>query len=76
MILLLKMIRKKNIYDSERKKLLYSQFVLFHLLKRLGHKVNPENFSIIKTADRKKIMMKSVKRFFLGWDGNFQSLDK
>ena len=37
-----------------RKKFLYSQFVLFHLLRRRGHDCNPENFTMIKTKNGKK----------------------
>ena len=39
--------------DLKRKKFLYSQFVLFHILRRRGHDCRPENFTMIRTDDRK-----------------------
>ena len=46
-------------YDLERiklgrKKFLNMNYVLFHLLKQLGHKVDPNNFPKIKTEKTKK----------------------
>ena len=56
-------------YDLERiklgrKKFLNMNYVLFHLLKHLGHKVDPNNFTLLKTEKAKKLTMKSWKRFF------------
>ena len=46
-------------YDLERiklgrKKFLNMNYVLFHLLKHLGHKVDPNNFSLMRTEKAKK----------------------
>ena len=46
-------------YDLERiklgrKKFLNMNYVLFHLLKQLGHKVDLNNFSLLKTEKTKK----------------------
>ena len=53
-----------------RKKFLYSQFVLFHLLKRRGHACNPENFTMIKTKSGKEIHNDICRLVFerLGWE--------
>ena len=45
-------------FDEEksfgRKKFLNMNYVLFHLLKQLGHDVDEKNFSLMKTEERKK----------------------
>ena len=40
--------------DLSRKKFLYSQFVLFHILRKRGHDYCPENFMMIRMDDRKR----------------------
>ena len=42
------------VIGKERKKFLNLEYVLFHLLKRLGHKVKKKIFSLIKTEDIKQ----------------------
>ena len=56
--------------DLTRKKFLYSQFVLFHILRRTGHDCHPENFTMIRTDDRKKAHNEICKLIFerLGWE--------
>ena len=53
-----------------RKKFLYSQFVLFHLLRRRGHDCNPENFKMIRTKSGKKTHNDICRLVFerLGWE--------
>ena len=45
-------------------------YVLFHLLKQLGHKVDPNNFSLMKTEKARKEHDEILKRIFskLGWE--------
>ena len=56
--------------DLMRKKFLYSQFVLFHILRRRGHDCRPENFTMIRTDDRKKAHNEICRIIFeiLGWE--------
>ena len=56
--------------DLTRKKFLYSQFVLFHMLRRRGHDCHPENFTMIRTDDRKKAHNEICRLIFkrLGWE--------
>ena len=56
--------------DLTRKKFLYSQFVLFHILRRRGHDCRPENFTTIRTDDRKKAHNEICRLIFerLGWE--------
>ena len=53
-----------------RKKFLYSQFVLFHLLRRRGHDCNPENFNMTRTKSGKKTHNDICRLVFerLGWE--------
>ena len=53
-----------------RKKFLYSQFVLFHLLRRRGHACNPENFTMLKTKSGKKAHNNICKLVFEDLVGN------
>ena len=45
-------------------------YVLFHLLKQLGHKVDESHFSLIKTEERKKNHDEIIGKIFrkLGWE--------
>ena len=62
-------------YDLERiklgrKKFLNINYVLFYLLKHLGHKVDPNNFSLLKTEKAKKTHDEICQNIFskLGWE--------
>lgn len=59
--------------DIDRKNFINTQYVLFQLLKRHKHKCNEEDFSILKTTDRKTFHDEITKKLFetLGW--NFKS---
>ena len=62
-------------YDSlvrDRKKFIYSQSVLFHLLRRRGHDYRPENFTMIKNKDTIKKHNDICRLVFerLGWTYN------
>ena len=65
---------RKNFFFAKgglvRKKFLYSQFVLFHLLRRRGHVCNAENFTMIKAKSGKKTHDDICKLVFkrLGWE--------
>ena len=52
-----------------RKKFLNMNYVLFHLLKHLGHKVDLNNFSLLKTEKVKKNYDEICEKIFLklGW---------
>ena len=52
-----------------RKKFLNMNYVLFHLLKQLGHKVDLNNFSLMKTEKARKEHDEIIRRCFskLGW---------
>ena len=53
-----------------RKKFLYSQSVLLHLLRRRGHDCNLENFTVIRTKNGMKINNDICRLIFerLGWE--------
>ena len=53
-----------------RKKFLNMNYVLFHLLKHLGHKVNESHFPLLKTESRKKNYDEICEQIFkkLGWE--------
>ena len=53
-----------------RKKFLNMNYVLFHLLKHLRHKVDENNFPLLKTEDRKKNHDEICEKIFrkLGWE--------
>ena len=61
-------------FDEEkrfgRKKFLNMNYVLFHLLKQLGHKVDESHFSLMKTEERKKNHDEIIGKIFgkLGWE--------
>ena len=62
-------------YDLQRiklggKKFLNMNYVLFHLLKHLGHKVDPNNFPMLKTEMTKKKYDEILEKIFskLGWE--------
>ena len=59
--------------DIERKNFINTQYVLFQLLKRHKHPCKEEDFSILKTTDRKTFHDDITKKLFefLGW--NFKS---
>ena len=56
--------------DLSRKKFLYSQFVLFHVLRKRGHDYRPKNFTMIRTDDRKKAHSEICRLILerLGWE--------
>lgn len=58
---------KKN--EKNRKKFLYSQYVLYHLLKKNNHIFELKNFTMIKTEERKNKHDKICKKIFnnLNW---------
>ena len=56
-------------YDLERIKLgrnkfLNMNYVLFHLLKQLGHKVDPNNFPLLKTEKTKNKYDEIMEKIF------------
>ena len=55
--------------DLSRKKFMCSQFVLFHILRKRGHDCDSENFTIIRTEDRKRTHNEICRLIFerLGW---------
>ena len=58
------------VIGKERKTFLNLEYVLFHLLKRLGHKVKKNNFSLTKTEDIKQNHDEILENIFLklGWE--------
>ena len=56
--------------DSSRKKFLYSQFVLFHILRKRGYDCRPKNFTMIRTDDRKRAHNEICRLIFErpGWE--------
>ena len=59
--------------DIPRKNFIHTQCVLFLLLKRHKHKCNKENFSILKTYDRKVMHEYICSQLFMAMGWNFES---
>lgn len=60
----------RNYSDSSRKNFINTQYVLFQLLRKHGHNCNKEDFSNLKTVDRKFFHESILKKIFfeLGWN--------
>ena len=58
------------VIEKERKKFLNMNYILFHLLKRLGHPVDKKNFTLIKTEKARIEHEEICKRIFkkLEWE--------
>ena len=62
----------KNRQEFERKNFINTQYVLYQLLLKHGHKCNKQDFTILKTIDRKFFHDKVCREVFLyvGWSFN------
>ena len=60
----------KNFKNIDRKNFINTQYVLFQLLNRHKHKCNKEDFSILKTIDRKSFHDDIIRVLFeqMGWN--------
>ena len=56
--------------DTNRKNFINTQYVLFQLLRKHGHACDKEDFTNLKTVDRKFFHEEMIKKLFqeLGWN--------
>lgn len=60
----------KKYADTNRKNFINTQYVLFQLLRKHGHNCDKEDFTNLKTVDRKFFHENMIKKLFqdLGWN--------
>ena len=64
----------KRFNDTARKNFINTQYVLFQLLRRHGHKCDKEDFSNLKTVDRKFFHENIIKHLFEELKWNYTSI--